>query len=477
VPVFLGVLLLFASLSAVGATEAAPRTLVIPIAHLPKAIDPHLGNDIPLNKMARQVFETLVGLDEGLAPVPQLARRWEVDAPKGLVRFFLDETHRFSDGTPVTAAAVERSLVRSRVHGNPILSQVRSVRVVKPAVLELRIAGQNVPLLFKKLASMDGSIVREANGKLLGSGPFVVVGEDAKGVWMVRRKAAKDARTIERIEFRKVAPAEAAGLFRRGEIHEIDDIQLDYPTGPLAEGEAVEIALPATYFLALNLRKMPFKNRDARQALADAIDRSAFLAGVGVAGWPCFGVVPRGMLGHRATGPGPARRRKSSGSVVVGVPERNRGLAAFETTLPAALREAGFEPTIRFLSFAEMLAELRGNRLDAVYKGDAPRYFDSASMYDSLSTKSNSNVTGFSSPELDELLLAVDQAATDADRLTLLQRLEAVVQRENPVIPLFNRALRVAYRRELALPPRFALYLQQWDVPYHSFLWKVPGER
>lgn len=477
VRIFLGVLLLVASLSAVGVPVSAQRTLVIPVAHLPKAIDPHLGNDIPLNKMARQVFETLVGLDEGLAPVPRIARRWEVDASKGLVRFFLDEARRFSDGTPVTAAAIETSLARSRAHGNPVLSQVKNVRVVTPAVLELHIAGQNFPLLFRKLASMDGSIVRQVGGKLLGSGPFVLVEEDAKGVRMTRRAAAADARAIERIDFRKVTAAEAAGLFVRGEIHEIDDIQFDYPTGPLGEGQAVEIALPATYFLALNLRKGPFKSREARQALADAIERSTFLAGVGFAGWPCFGVVPRGMLGHRADGPAPEKRRKSTGSVVVGVPDRNRGLAAFETYLPAALREAGFKPTIRFLPFAEMLAEFRANRLDAVYKGDAPRYFDSASMYDSLSTKSNSNVTSFSSPELDGLLLAVDKAATDADRLALLHRLDAVVQREVPVIPLFNRALRVAYRRELALPPRFALYFQQWDVPYHSFLWKASPQR
>jgi ABC-type transport system substrate-binding protein len=444
---------------------------------LPKAIDPHLGNDIPLNKMARQVFETLVGLDEGLAPIPVLARRWDVDAKTGIVRFTLDGRRTFSDGSPVTAAAVEASLVRSRGRGNLVLSQVERLRIVSPTELELHMAGRNFPLLFKKLASMDGSVVRDAGGKLLGSGPFVVESIDSSGVHMRRREPVADRRAIRRIRFRKVAAAEAAALFRKGEIHEIDNIQLDYPKDALADAEPVEIALPATYFLALNLRKKPFRDREARRAFAEALDRSAFLEAVALEGWPCFGVVPRGMLGHRGLGAGPAVRAKGSGAVVVGVPDRNRGLPAFETYLPAVLRAAGFAPQVRFLPFAEMLAELRADRLDAVYKGDAPKYFDSASMFDSLSTLSNSNVTGFSSPELDGLLLDVEKATTDGERLKLLERLDRVVERERPVIPLFNRVLRVAYRKELELPSRFGLYLQQWDVPYHLFLWKTAGGR
>ena len=62
--------------------------------------------------MIAQLFEGLTAIDGSLAPRPALAASWTFADGNRTVDFTLRDGLAFSDGTPITAADVERSWLR-----------------------------------------------------------------------------------------------------------------------------------------------------------------------------------------------------------------------------------------------------------------------------------------------------------------------------------------------------------------------------
>jgi len=93
---------------ATGGTAAGPSgTFVFAGSNDPVSMDPALASDGETFRIARQIFEGLVGTKPGTAdPAPLLAESWE-GSPDGLsYTFKLRQGVKFSDGTPFDAAAV-----------------------------------------------------------------------------------------------------------------------------------------------------------------------------------------------------------------------------------------------------------------------------------------------------------------------------------------------------------------------------------
>src|SRR5579885_561682 len=59
------------------------------------------------------VFEPLVRFNASQELEPAVARAWRIDPDHGLITFEISKDHFFSDGTPVTAEEVSRSLKKS----------------------------------------------------------------------------------------------------------------------------------------------------------------------------------------------------------------------------------------------------------------------------------------------------------------------------------------------------------------------------
>ncbi len=121
-------------------------------------------------KVAAAVFETLVRLDGEGRPQPGLASSWEPDAPRNRWRFVLREGVRFHDGSPLTAESAAASLA------------VRNPQwQVKPEgkVIVIWTDGPSPELPEELSLARNAILLREATGKLLGTGPFVLSGWQA----------------------------------------------------------------------------------------------------------------------------------------------------------------------------------------------------------------------------------------------------------------------------------------------------------
>ncbi|QCB95266.1 ABC transporter substrate-binding protein [Cellulomonas shaoxiangyii] len=90
-----------------GATGEGRSTFIFAASSDPASLDPAFANDGESFRVARQIFEGLVGVEPGTAdPAPLLAESWEVSEDGLEYTFDLKEGVTFHDGTPFDGEAV-----------------------------------------------------------------------------------------------------------------------------------------------------------------------------------------------------------------------------------------------------------------------------------------------------------------------------------------------------------------------------------
>jgi ABC-type transport system substrate-binding protein len=251
------------------------------------------------------VYETLLRLDDRGRLAPGLAERWSV-TDDGLV-FALDlrAGRRFHDDTVVDAAAVTahlRRVMRLPEHAWLRGTQfVRSIEPVAPLRVELRL-NQPYPLLHELVApnplAIEGPSSFERDGsfaRLVGSGPFRVLGPGARGADIAYESAAAPH---VRIDLARIGESErdaAVEAVRRGELDAIVDNE--HPLVPrrrlreLRGDPRVRIDASAgscVLYLAFALRDGPTADLELRRRVARAIDRQRLVEAAELgAGTPC----------------------------------------------------------------------------------------------------------------------------------------------------------------------------------------------
>lgn len=169
----------FAKISAMGVLAAAlplgaaqrPRyggTLRVEWKGSIASLDPAQPVAGPADEFARQrlfemIADRLVRLDDAGQPQPSLAVSWQHDAAYKRWELQICPGVKFSDGTPVTSAAVAASLAAA----NPGWSVAAAGNAV---IIE---SGAPLPdLLFRLALTRNSVVLREPDGGIAGSGPF-----------------------------------------------------------------------------------------------------------------------------------------------------------------------------------------------------------------------------------------------------------------------------------------------------------------
>src|SRR5215469_18950599 len=167
-------LLAASSLLLVAATaETRPHyggSLRIALGETPQSLAPAALASPSLSSLSRQIFETLVALDERGRPQPLLATSWQAEPGNQRWRFLLRSGVSFHDGTPLDAAAVVASL-RNSNPGWKVIAMGNSV------ILETESPDPELP---SELALARNGIVRRSGPEWIGTGPFVSRFDPAK---------------------------------------------------------------------------------------------------------------------------------------------------------------------------------------------------------------------------------------------------------------------------------------------------------
>jgi len=484
-----------------GRATPAVRSLVLAYAGELQTLDPLVSTDQNANELIyAALFTPLVTYDEEFRIRPWLARSWEL-TPDG-VTFELRDDVTWHDGAPVTAADVKFTfdLAKNPVVASPLgaayLGQVASAEVLGPHRIRFDfVAPHAEPLedfawppvprhLLEGVAPEE--IARHPFGREpVGSGPYRFVSwAVGQGIELEGRDDFPEALggppEIRRVSYRIVPePSTRVAQLRRG------DVQVDGPVGP-AEAARLEgeqdievVSFPWRQFtyIGWNTRRDPFREPDARRALAMAIDRGELLDAIlRGRGRPAASVIPPwhpfapdlaplpyapdsaaamlDRLGWRDEDGDGVRERG-------GVPLRFELLASSRNpvfgdlvqVIQAQLAKVGVDVRPRLLEWQTVLGMHRSRDFDAVltnwvldgFRVDPRPLFHSSQAL----IEGSANRGSYESAEADSLMDRAAVTLDPAEATGLWGAFARVIQRDQPITMLFWNDELIAFRREV----------------------------
>ena len=243
-------------------------TLHVASAGALASLDP--ADDSPNDTAARfilpLVFDPLVSLDEQGVPKPALATFWESDSSKQRWQFHLRAGVTFSDGTPLSSGIVAASLRKGNPNWN--ISYTEAQVVIESATPD--------PLLLAELALPWNRIAKRDDGKILGTGPFVVSQWNAgkKLVVMAREDHWGGRPFLDSVEVvMGKDPRDQMMAFDMGE-EQVVEVAPEQARHAATESRRIQLS-GQSELLALVFARAPQSDQDSklRQALSLSIDR------------------------------------------------------------------------------------------------------------------------------------------------------------------------------------------------------------
>jgi cationic peptide transport system substrate-binding protein len=238
-------------------------------------LDPSRAQDFVSLMAVSQIFERpYAAPDSGRPPVPILFREslQPESADQTVFSAAVREEIRFSDGTPLSAPILCRSLERVSHFNSMARAEPRADRVV----FDLRRPNANFELA---LAAPYCGIAHESGGQLLGTGPYLAApGSTPERMRLVRNPNHRATPPIDELDF-ICFPPDADGratallqAFERGEVDFTNVLHREVISG--MSGVRKQFA-PAnsTAILYFNTERPPLGDPEVRRAIAAAIDR------------------------------------------------------------------------------------------------------------------------------------------------------------------------------------------------------------
>jgi len=254
--------------------------------------DPYNTQDDPSIFTELTVFERLVRLaDDGRGIAPELATSWKISSDGLTADFTLRQGVKFSDGTPLTAEDVVFSLNRAvdqKSSWGFLFSPVKSVSKVDDKTVRIEMSEPFAPLLTA-LSTFAASIYSKSNFEKwgdqagnhpLGTGAFALKSwSRGQEVVLVRNPYywQEGKPYLDSVVFRDVGDDNARMVqLASGDLNLIANVSTTQ-VNQITTGGGVVYRVPGTMigFIELNHKVTPLGDRNARCALAYAIDRES----------------------------------------------------------------------------------------------------------------------------------------------------------------------------------------------------------
>jgi oligopeptide transport system substrate-binding protein len=459
----------------------------------PESLDIHRARSEAALTILRDLYEGLTEVGPRGETVLAAADRYSVSEDGKTYRFHLRDGSQWSNGEPLTAGdfvaawqrlvdprtAAQYSQLLAPIVGAQAIAQgaadasTLGARVTQDGELEVQLEHRTpyfldllshpatFPLHRASLAARGSGFAKP--GVMVSNGAFVLTRWDFGSHLIVSRNHHywNDAATqLETVEYYSITePATEFAAFRAGEI----DSTVTVPGAQFAfirQHLANELHLApqlAVYYLGLNLRRAPLaESAPLRRALSMVIDRQKLVEAVTATGEsPALSFVPpqvqnytpslpdfaawpmpqRIAAAHRLLAEADLLKSPLKLELRYNTSELNNRIAV---AVAAMWKEAlGIEVSLHAEEFKVLLQDIeRGDVLQA-YRGSwLADYNDAYGFLQILQSASGTNTPHYANPAFDRLLL--DAAAADPQmRRSLLQRAEALMLEDQPLIPLY----------------------------------------
>ncbi|MFT4199085.1 MAG: ABC transporter substrate-binding protein [Pseudoxanthomonas sp.] len=471
------------------------------------ALVPHVATQYVSGK----ILQSLLAFDHDLKPVPVLARSWQVSADGLTWTFDLQPNVLWHDGQPFTADdvvfsfddfypateprqdAIKREYFQRVEAIGP--TQVRFV-LKKPFAPLLDMLGSGIqPVVAKHVYAGHGDYRgNPANLHPIGTGPFVFK-EWKRGAYIRLERNPHYWKPglpyLDAVVFQVIPDAASrAAAFERGDVQVLRSGDADYADlerlaalpGVVRSEQGWELARGHA-FLQVNTRRPPLDDARVRQAIAYALDRRFIVDNIFFgAGTPAQGVFATGTPEHdpalpqysydpakaaeliRAAGvkPGTVHLRLLNG-------EKGGAWERLAEYTRQALQPLGLDVQVVTSDAATWYQRVSDWDFDLTYNftfqiGDPA--LSLAYLYRADSIRKGSpfnNVTGYANPEADALWQEAADSADPQRRDASYHRLEALLNRDLPIVSIYEMRYPTLYHGEVHNLLRTATSLNESD--------------
>jgi peptide/nickel transport system substrate-binding protein len=257
---------------------------------LPAHWDPVVSGSGAQFRILSLAYASLTEINEKGEAVPSLAESWTYNDAGDQVTFHLRPNLKFSDGTPLNAAAVKSYLERAKTQKDSALfgdlTSIESVAVSgeQDVVVDLTQVDYQIPLLLgERVAQISSPNVDPAalDRSPVGAGPFRVT-ENVPGshVYLTKNPDYWDAANIhiERVEL--LAEPDAATIVSGLQTGVYDLANVVPNQVKAAEAARLDVVVQPGYNasnISINVNKAPFDNPKVVDAVRHAINRQEFV--------------------------------------------------------------------------------------------------------------------------------------------------------------------------------------------------------
>ncbi len=249
----------------------------------PSTLDPRFATDAMGMRIGNLIFHSLVRLDRNLKITSSLAEKWSCS--KKICSFHIPKGVVFSNGAALTAEDIQFSFDQYRLKKSPFYSAFRSIQNVSVQETEKKwIVTLHSKHFSPSFLTVDLPVLRILSkketqaGRLIGSGPFVLVKEDSNQIHL----RARNKSMIKNVIFKVIR--DDLTRFQKVLRGELDIVQSELPYSSVEkikksqkDYHVFQRAGLSMNYLLINMRDPLFRHLKARRALAFSIDRFSII--------------------------------------------------------------------------------------------------------------------------------------------------------------------------------------------------------
>lgn len=436
-------------------------------------LDPH--DYAGLFQVQDLLFEGLVKYESGGEIAPSLAERWEVSEDGKTYTFTLREGVKFTDGTPVDAAAVEWNFKRwagkEDTEWLGLSRAYKAMKVVDPRTFELQLSQPYPPALqelayIRPVRLLSPKSVDEEGlyTEPVGTGPWVLEKSDRNGAAFTRNERYWGEKPKPaRLELDVIPDAQTRlSALRAGDV----DIIGGEFTAPLTPRNALALKKASgvklvtetgtgTLVLGFNEAKAPFDDQRLRTAVNQVIDRAAIAKALYFGfGEPAGNLFPDSVPLAGARQELPAVDKAAAAKLVAEAgygPDKPLkvtllssedaipGGRAMAEVIQSALKEIGIEVEVRLVDHATRHKEIAKRAYDlafyATYAAPYDPYGSFGAVFDSRTEIGVDGKIFMDAEKLDPLIDAAF-AATGDEREPAFERIYEFLRAKDAFVPL-----------------------------------------
>jgi len=445
-------------------------------------LDPQHTMDNASYSIQKPMLEGLIGFNDKMEQIPQLAERWDASPDARVYTFYLRKGVRFHDGTPFNAAAVKANFDRVRNPDNKLLRYtlykiISQIDVLDESTVRFTLSepfGAMIATFAHPAGAISSPTAVQKYGKDYGTNP-VGTGPYKFAEWVPNDHItlvknpdywdkANDAKVDKLIIKSVPEDGTRLAMLQKGEAQFINPVP--YAMAEVVQQDKnlslVESESVYTPWVAINVQKPPFTDVRVRQALNHAIDKEAIIKALlrGHAKLADSPLAPRvwGYIPVKSYPYDPAKAKAllAEAGYPNGLPNKVLLRGAADTSskevmvaLQNQLKQVGVDVEVLALPVAalrERLAPLAENRGELDLAGFSPSTGDADWGLRPLLTKDNWPPTNYTigfytNPKVEEAIKGGLQTADPATRKAAYAEAQRVIMDDCPWIFLWVRYL------------------------------------